>query len=607
MTKLEQTMMLTYFSLTRNLRRATLGLVALLLTLLIPTQKAQADGIALNDDLLNLSASVATPANAAQPFALTLEQSGAAVTASFTMAPGAYIYQDSIKFSAEHALFSLDPLPPSTSYQDLQGSHEVYFDKLNLRFKLERIEEGASISLSYQGCSADGICYPPVTQTLSLDVAAAQAALNDTPLSYASDTAFATANATPQTTDGKISSLLSDSFLLGLLFCIGFGILLDLTPCVLPMLPIVSAMAAGGSNKSKGQVIVQNLSYSLGLCCTYTLLGLLFAAAGASLQGILQHPIFLLALSLLLVVCALGTVDIIKLQLPQALNAKLQNTASHYTKGSLASAFILGIVSALIASPCTSAPLAGALLYVLKSGDLIKGALAFFAIGVGMSLPLFFIGVFGSRVLKKAGRFSQMIKRALASLLVIAALYLCRNLMPVDIYLYALSSLIFAAIIYIGYERILDREKNVQFFPAVLLFAGAYFISEAVYTINGSPSPNVPHIEQSKVFTKLNSLEELNNTYADKKIFLDFTAAWCTNCQVMEKSVFNTQDFAAWTNDYVRLQFDITDTNDPKVKAMLEHFKIFGVPYFVVLENGEITNAATGIMSLKQMRQFLGK
>ena len=568
------------------------------------TYAAVSTELQLDASLLELSASTAAD-SAEQPFTLNLTQQEHLVKAEFTLAPGAYIYKDSLKLAADKAVFSLDPLPQAQLHQDIQGQHEVYFNTLSLSLRLETAADNASVTLTYQGCSADGICYPPTSASLHLQPVSSPKASPDM---AADANPSATDGNTAQSTDSRISTLLADNFILGLILCIGLGILLDLTPCVLPMLPVVSAMAAGGNNKSRRQVLVQNLSYSLGLCCCYTVLGLLFAAVGASLQGILQHPALLITIALLLVVCALGCVDIIKLQLPSTLNIKLQQTASHYTSGSLGAAFILGIISALIASPCTSAPLAGALLYVLNSGDLIKGAAAFFAIGLGMSIPLCLIGILGRTALKKAGRFSQMIKKALASILVIAALYLCRNLMAEDIYLYALSSLIFAAIIYIGYERIIDEEKNVQFFPAILLFAGAYFLSEAVYTLSAGNQahPNEEPSSVSAIFTPIHSLNDLN-AYQDKKVFLDFTAAWCTNCQVMEERVFNTEAFAQHSADYVKLQLDITDTSDPEVKAALEHFKIFGVPYFVLLQNGEVQRNAAGYMELDDMLKFIAQ
>ena len=577
-------------------------LTALLLPWLLQPCAAQEE-LTLDPSLLQLAQSVGQQsAQTAQPFDVQWSQEGQSVTVSFTLEPGAYIYQDSIKVTAENALISLNQLPPAAAHQDIQGQQQVYFDGFAVKLTVERWSGTPALTISYQGCSSDGICFPPAQSSFTLDPALLPAQAQSVPVS-ASDAAAAPAQ-TELSADAQISRLLDQNFILGLLLCIGFGVLLDLTPCVLPMLPVFSAMLAGGSKLSKAQIVRQDLGYSAGLCLTYTVLGLLFALLGASLQGVLQHPALHAVIAALLVICALGCADIIKLQLPVRLTAGLQNQAARFTSGSFSSALILGVISALIASPCTSAPLAGALLYVLSSGDLVKGAAAFFCIGLGMALPLFIIGLFGSSLLKKAGRFSSIIKKVLASLLVIAAVYLCRQLLNTEIYYYILSTVVFGAVIYCGYEFILDHEHGVQMFPAVLLFGAAFFISEAVY-MNYDPqreSADAP----AGGFTRITSLSELKQ-YQQGIVLMDFTAAWCTNCQVMDQEVFSTQEFAALTADMTKLQFDITNVDDPKVQEMLKTFKIFGVPYVLVLKDGKPAGSAAGYQSLEQLQALLGQ
>ncbi len=602
-------------------------LLALILTF---AGSARSDELGLDPDLFNFQqksvsnaadSANSNPADSTQPFILSLTQKDSLIQADFVIAPGAYIYKDSIRLEADGAVFSLPALPPAQKHQDMQGTHEVYFEQLQLQFEVQQVSAGSTLKLYYQGCDSAGICYPPATATLKLEpksqqgadgaasTATGSAALQGAEATVAPDSAsVSTAAADSEGVDQKIARLLAENLWLGLILCIGFGVLLDLTPCVLPMLPVFSAMVSGGAHCSKGQIIKQNLGYSAGLCATYTLLGLLFAYAGASLQGLLQHPAVTLIIAALLVLCALACVDLIKVKLPDRLSLSLQEAAGKRKDGTIGKAFILGIVSALIASPCTSAPLAGALLYVLSSGNLTVGAAAFCAIGLGMALPLFIIGICGANLFKKAGRYSNMIKKVFAALLVIAALYLCRNLIAYEYYVYALSTLLFAAIIYIGYEFILDQEGSVQFFPAALLFAAAFFLSDAAEQalLPATQTETASGQQSASAFTQINRLQDLEQ-YRGQKVLLDFTASWCSNCKIMEQGLFASAEFKQITQGYTLLQFDISDTTAAPVKEMIEKFRLFGVPYLVVLdENVQLQAQAAGLQGPEDIKRLLG-
>lgn len=654
------------------------------------------DGLTISSDLLQLSQSfgssadskaaaslaAAADAAAAQPFQAELLQRGDLIEVQLQMAPGAYVYQESLKASGTNLSLETEAvkLPPAVSHQDIQGDHQVYFDSLTLHYPVKNCSNAApaEFTFTYQGCDSAGICYPPAKVKLAVDTAllsqdlsaklqqsslleqasapaanseygtaadAAPAAKSstaahaitaikspDTPAADASSDTRPQAPAQPQTQDGQILTVLSSNFALGLLLCFGLGILLDLTPCVLPMLPIISAMTAGSVNATRMQVIKQNIGYSAGLCTVYTLLGLLFASVGASLQGILQHPAFLITIALLLVICALACIDVLQLPLPQKFNNALQNFAGKRQQGRFSSAFILGGVSALIASPCTSAPLAGALLYVMQTGSLVKGAAAFCAIGLGMAAPLFIIGLFGSELIKKAGRFAQSIKKILAVLLTAAALYLVRTLLDDTLFALLMGLVIALGVFYIGFNNARGHLRSGQFLPMVLLTLVSLALWQNVYSLcaptelssTSSGTAAGTKTVSASIFTRIDSLSELkqyvqsagsseNSTGAGAKsegseegrrILLDFTAAWCTNCKAMEKGVFASEEFAALAQErgLTLLQFDITDVDDPKVQEMISHFKLFGVPYLVVIEDGVPVRTAAGLQSLEEIK-----
>ena len=663
---------------------------------------AASDGLTISSDLLQLSqsfgssadskaaASPATAADAAaaQPFQAELLQRGDVIEVQLKMAPGAYVYQESVKASGTNLSLETEAvkLPPAVSHQDIQGDHQVYFDSLTLHYPIKSCSNAAAaeFTFTYQGCDSAGICYPPAKVKLAVDTALLsqdlsaklqQSSLSEqasAPAANSEDgTAADDAGAAPaaksstaahaitaikspdtpaadastdtpqspsqlqtqrQSQDGQILRALSSNFALGLLLCFGLGILLDLTPCVLPMLPIISAMTAGSVNAPRVQVIKQNIGYSAGLCTVYTLLGLLFASVGASLQGILQHPAFLITIALLLVICALACIDVLQLPLPQKFNNALQNFAGKRQQGRFSSAFILGGVSALIASPCTSAPLAGALLYVMQTGSLVKGAAAFCAIGLGMAAPLFIIGLFGSELIKKAGRFAQSIKKILAVLLTAVALYLVRTLLDDTLFALLMGLVIALGVFYIGFNNARGHLRSGQFLPMVLLTLVSLALWQNVYSLcaptelssTSSGTAAGTKTVSASIFTRIDSLSELkqyvqsagsseNSTGAGAKsegseegrrILLDFTAAWCTNCKAMEKGVFASEEFAALAQErgLTLLQFDITDVDDPKVQEMISHFKLFGVPYLVVIEDGVPVRTAAGLQSLEEIK-----
>ncbi len=597
-----------------------------------------AEEIQVADDLWALSQSFAgepLPAETqsapspASPFAVTLLQQEQQLQVSIKMADGSYIYRDSLKAEVNGLQLQPQMLPAGTKIEDIQGTHEVFFTELSLTYDLRSDFAGAEFKFSSQGCSADGICFPPATHTIRLQdfvpysssdtkpaaavlLPAEQAAGStaDTQTTAAPDPGVTPlqAAAAPDvqnwsagSEDQQVLSLLGDNFILGLGLCLVLGLLLDLTPCVLPMLPVISAMAAGSAHCSRAQVVRQNAGYALGLCLVYTLLGLLFASAGAYLQGILQHPLFIGAVSLVLLLLALVCADVLKLPQARRFNNYLQNFAARQERGRFGSALILGGVSALIASPCTSAPLAGALLYVMQTGSMAKGAAAFFCIGLGMAAPLFVVGLCGSSLLRRCGRFSLQIRKLLAVLLVIAAVYLLRSLLPPQLTAVLLAAVAALGLLFVGAAPAIQHLRQKSYLPALLLAAVSLGLFQTIFSALAPREAPAG----AQTFIVVDSLEELAGFNADK-VLLDFTAAWCTNCKTMEARVFSDPEFTQMARqlNLTLVQFDITDVDDPRVQEAIERFKLFGVPYVMVLDRGEVKAAAAGYQDLEQIRKL---
>ncbi len=427
-----------------------------------------------------------------------------------------------------------------------------------------------------------------------------------------------------------ISSLLTDNLLIGLLLCFALGVGLDLTPCVLPMLPIFSAMIIGpqGSRRvspsttpssgngrhidvetmSRGErlrhLAWQNFGYAAGLSLTYTVLGVAFSLLGASLHGLLQSPVLTAIIAILLLICAAACAGIFELKMPQGFTNKLQAKIAMLNTSSFSGAFILGLLSALIASPCTSAPLAGALLYVMQSGNLMLGALVFFAIGLGMAAPLFIIGVFGAKFLQRSGIAGEAIKRIMAILLIMTAFVITRHMMgraesllaAATIFIcsaYAISTLLF----------IIIRKKLPVWANTISVTAAALFTFMSL-----------PYIQQTNdhntyaEFYGATSQENLNTVVTNNKAYVVFTAEWCTNCKFMEKTIYSQKPFLSATSSVRRVVINITDTTDPKIKALVDKYRVIGVPYFITLDrHGNIVDSALGIATEEQVLDAVEK
>lgn len=427
-----------------------------------------------------------------------------------------------------------------------------------------------------------------------------------------------------------ISSLLTDNLLIGLLLCFALGVGLDLTPCVLPMLPIFSAMIIGpqgsrrvnpstnpGSGNGKNVEVEtisrserlrhlawQNFGFAMGLSLTYTVLGVAFSLLGASLHGLLQSPILTAVIAIMLLICAAACAGIFELKMPQGFTNKLQAKISVLNTSSFSGAFILGLLSALIASPCTSAPLAGALLYVMQSGNLMLGALVFFAIGLGMAAPLFIIGVFGAKFLQRSGIAGEAIKRVMAILLIVTAFVITRHMMG------RAESLLAAATIFVcsaytisTFLFIIIRKKLPVWATSISIIAAA-----------GFTFMSLPYIQQTNdhntyaEFYGATSEQNLNTLISNNKAYVVFTAEWCTNCKFMEKTIYSQKPFLSASSSLRRVVINITDTTDPKIKALVDKYNVVGVPYFITLDRkGNIVDSALGIATEEQVLHAIEK
>ncbi len=551
------------------------------------------------------------------------------IKCKLTLNEGAYIYKDSVQVVSSDAKATLSSIPDGIDHTDLNGNSKIIDKSFEVEITLLKASKENVISLLYRGCDSAGICYPEqkTNFVITKDVDAAEddllnAGNSDKAKTDNSSESNRNCNVSEQayTPENKTDRILSstgamslsatdnnnaqnqhslfnksDSFLLILFLCLIFGAALDLTPCVLPMLSIYSATILGGRFENTAHAFKQNLSYLLGLALTYCVLGLIFAQVGVAAHGVLQHPLSLIVMASLLLIFAFDCMGAIHLKVPSCLNAKLEKTISRQKSGTLKKAFVFGALSALIATPCTSAPLAGALIYVISTNSILKGMLMFLFIGIGMGVPLLIIGTFGSRFLNIFRGKSNVVKNLLAIPLILGSYFIVKHLFgALDVYIepfvYALCTAYAVGILL--HSRKLSIILTSSLATFFVLFSCIFFIAGTT---------------QKLPFTYEQSYESLS-PYKGQKILITVSADWCSNCHELDKKLYSTSEFKEATKDLKLIRFDFTKPDTDDNLELAKKLSIVGVPFVALIdENGKIKGSFTGDVSLSELKALINE
>ena len=478
----------------------------------------------------------------------------------------------------------------------------MYHHDLNANLKIAgAVNNTVTINASYQGCSEKGLCYAPIKKTFTV-------ALNDsTPNNNASP---ANANNTPNagnTSDDDTANLLkTGNIWLVIAGFFGAGLLLSLTPCVLPMIPILSSIIVG-SQPDKGHVsklhnFGLSAAYVLGMCLSYTLAGVAAGLSGNLLSQSLQNPWVLGASALVFVVLALSMFDVYELKLPSALESKLVDTSNKLKGGRFVGVFIMGILSALIVSPCVAAPLAGALIYIGQSQDVILGGTALFALSLGMGVPLLAIGAAGGHVLPRVGNWMNAVRNAFGVLMLGMAIWLVSPVIPASIQLALWATLLIVTAVYLSALDNLPTHANNadKFWKGIAVIMLVFGIALFIGALTGAksalqPLSNFSLQTQSQLktttnlaFTRITSIAELDKKLAESQgqpVMLDFYADWCVACKELEELTFSNEKVQQLLKNTTLLQVDMTANSDAD-KALLKRFALFGPPG-IVFFNGK--------------------
>ena len=547
--------------------------VWLLITSVLLSATVQAS---LLGDLLTSDEPEFLPVEEAFPLNTTL--SNGELLASWNSADGYYLYQHRIflqqgETRLEPVYFSL---PGIEKDDEAFGLVTAFYGPLEARFDLRSLQPG-EVVLHHQGCADAGLCYPPQRERLTLTAADLQSAL---PASTTTVTVPA---------DNNWFSGRSALAVIGIFFLLGLG--LTFTPCVLPMVPILTSVVLGQQQNSPRRGFLLSSVYVLGMALTYAAAGLTVGllGAGANIQAWMQTPWVLMLFAALFVLLALAMFGLYELQLPAALRNRLNAISQQQQGGRYLSVFIIGVFSALVVSPCVSAPLAGALVYLSTTGDAVLGGLALLALGLGMGAPLIVLGTTGASFLPKAGQWMNQIKVFFGVLLVGVAIWLLERILPgnLSLLLWALLALTYGIVLGAlepaasAAQRLIKALGWVLLIYGVLAFAGALMGNsnplqplQPIATLQTSDQPTA-----TTPFYKTDSVAELEQRIASAPglVMLDLYADWCISCKVMEKDIFSQSDVQERLADAMWLKLDVT-ANRPEHIAFMQRNAIFGPP-----------------------------
>ena len=502
---------------------------------------------------------------------------------NWSIAEGYYLYQEkiSVKLNQEEAssfdvpTFSISPEDYNDPYFGLM---KIFKKPVQAIFKVSQppLKAEDVVEIAYQGCT-EGFCYPPEVKEIKVaDLPIAQVA--NTEKTSEKSTAL---SAQPKAEQDRLAeSLFNSKYAVFGFFLLGLG--LAFTPCVLPMLPLLSAIVIGQNQRpNMWRAFALSFVYVQGMALTYTLLGLIVAAIGLPFQVALQHPYVMIGLSIIFVLLALSMFGVFTLQLPSSLQTKLSLLSQQQKAGALGGVFLMGMIAGLVASPCTSAPLSGALLYVAQSGDLFTGAITLYLLALGMGVPLILITLFGNKILPKSGMWMETVKKLFGFVMLALPVFLISRILPDEWTPRLWAMLGTAFFIWFAFQM----PKNGTGWVFRILFLVAAMISVKplqtwVWGESQAPSAVENKVVSHVEFKKVKSEAELQQALSENNkplVMLDLYADWCVACKEFEKETFSDPSVQKAFGDMLLLQVDMTK-NSEENRALMTKYKVLGLP-----------------------------
>ncbi len=544
-------------------------------------------------------------------FQFAAEMDGDTLVAHWQIAEGYYLYRHKFDFNLKQGTLGEVQLPSGKVKQDEYfGRVETYYYQAVARLPVSDISSLDSLELTvkYQGCAEAGLCYPPMDKTVvvPLNAATSTASTASTATKTLPVISKSSSPATPELSEQDMiaKSLANDSVFWILVTFFGFGLLLALTPCVFPMIPILSSIIVGqGDHLTTRKAFVMSLTYVLAMALTYAFAGALAAVLGENIQAIFQNPWALWTFALVFVALAFSMFGFYDLQLPSSLQSKLTDISNKQSGGTLFGVAIMGFLSALIVGPCVAAPLAGALIYISQTGNVILGFFALFFMSLGMGVPLLLIGTSAGKVLPRAGGWMDTVKYVFGVLLLATGVWMLDRVIAPQATMILAALLLIIPAIYMGALDSLEAAANgwrkfwkglavaMLIYGALLIIGAASGSSSLLQPLKGLSSSstvvgaNGTQATDGLPFEKVKGIEGLQQALAKAKaagqaVMLDFYADWCISCIEMEHYTFSDKRVQQALANTLVLQTDVT-ANDAQDKALLKHFGLFGPPAII--------------------------
>lgn len=561
---------------------------------------------------------------------------GFILQASFNITPGYYLYRDKVSFSitddpvqaADVKILNVS-MPEGEMKSDPNfGDLRVFHQPFQAMITLERGNNSSRkiiLAARYQGCKENDLCYAPIDKQYSIVLPeAGSATLGEGSLQ--SMTQASKAGGTPaQSESALLSGLLHQgNFWLIILFFFGAGLLLAFTPCVLPMIPILSGIIFGrGLHPTKMHGFILSFAYVLGMALTYAAAGVAAGLSGTLLSSALQTPWALGGFAVIFVLLALSMFGFYEVQLPSVLQSKLTNTSNRLHGGHLSGVFVMGALSALMVSPCVAAPMAAALLYIGQTHDAVLGGIALFALAIGMGIPLLVIGASAGVLLPKAGAWMETVKNFFGVVMLAMAIWMISTLIPLSLQMLLWGGLLVLSAIYMraldslsnkasGWEKLW---KGVGILALLLgtayligALSGARDILRPLAGLGNGPAIAAPVMQ----FDRVRNVTELENRILQEQgrtIMLDFYADWCVSCKEMERFTFADERVQAKLKHAVLLQIDVTANNHDD-QSLLKRFGLFGPPAILFFDrqgNEQKMQRITGYQNADRFLQSLNQ
>ncbi len=569
---------------------------------------------------LNLFEDELLPEDQAFQFSATVKD-GNTLHVNWLIAEGYYLYREKTQLNLQsHPSVSLGEIkiPRGQPYHDEAfGQVEIFYNELSFDIPLIRTDKTAqhiNLTAKFQGCADRGVCYPPMQKKLSLQLPAVQQ-LNNPVVSQ---------SATPRLSEQEqiFQSLQSDSFALTLFSFFGFGLLLAFTPCIFPMIPILSGIIVGqGESVGTRKAFLLSLSYVLASALTYTLFGILAALFGSNLQTIFQEPWIIAVFSGIFILLSLSMFGFYELELPKSVQTRLHHSSDKHRDGSYIGAAIMGALSSLIVGPCVAAPLAGALIYIGQTGDVLLGGSALFVMGLAMGSPLLLLGASAGTLLPRAGHWLNSTKSIFGVIMLAVALWMLDRILPAPLIMFLTACLFIIPAIYLraldplpeivsGWHTLWKGVGMVMLSYGILILLGLSMGNHnPLQPLQGLNMNTAQAEHQGVQFKRVHSSAELDQLLqqasANKQwIMLDFYADWCISCKEMEAYTLSDAKVKDKLKNFILLQADVTENNTLD-QELLKRFSLIGPPAILFFGPDQQERKSARVIGYQDSETFL--